>query len=56
MEEEASLLKEKLSEAETTVSRLQRDLDQLLQDKVRRGRGGISPCGNSHRGQGAFVV
>ncbi|XP_067091720.1 ninein-like protein isoform X1 [Osmerus mordax] len=33
LEEEVSLLKEKLSEAETTVSRLQRDLDQLLQDK-----------------------
>lgn len=33
LEEEASLLKERLSEAETTVGRLQRDLDQLLQDK-----------------------
>ena len=49
-----SLLKEKLSEAETTVSRLQRDLDQLLQDKVRHRSGGISPCGNSHLGSGAF--
>ncbi|KAM6956677.1 ninein-like protein [Aplochiton taeniatus] len=33
LEEETSLLKLKLSEAESTVSRLQKDLDQLLQDK-----------------------
>lgn len=35
MEEEVSVLKEKLSEAESTISKLQKDLDHLLQDKVR---------------------
>lgn len=35
MEEEVSVLKEKLSEAESTICKLQKDLDNLLQDKVR---------------------
>lgn len=35
LEEEVSLLKEKLSEAESTISKLQKDLEHLLQDKVR---------------------
>lgn len=36
MEEEVSALKEKLTEAESAISKLQNDLDHLLQDKVRR--------------------
>lgn len=36
LEEEVSLLKEKLSEAESTISKLQKDLEHLLQDRVRR--------------------
>ncbi|XP_036402631.1 ninein-like protein [Megalops cyprinoides] len=39
LEKEVGQLKGKLSEAETTVSRLQRDLDQLLTDKF----GGLDP-------------
>jgi hypothetical protein len=35
LEEEGSALKGKLSDAENTISKLQRDLDQLLLDKVR---------------------
>lgn len=34
LEEELSAVTLKLSEAESSVSRLQRDLDQLLHDKV----------------------
>lgn len=34
LEKEVSVLKEKLSETENTISKLQRDLDHLLQDKV----------------------
>ncbi|XP_071380937.1 ninein-like protein, partial [Centroberyx affinis] len=41
LEEELNLLKLKLSEAESSVSRVQRDLDQLLQDKF----GGLDPAG-----------
>lgn len=35
LEEEVSLLKEKLSEADSTISKIQKDLEHLLQDKVR---------------------
>ncbi|XP_067277678.1 ninein-like protein isoform X4 [Pseudorasbora parva] len=41
LEEEVSLLKEKLSEAESTISKLQKDLEHLLQDKF----GGLDPNG-----------
>ncbi|XP_078144874.1 ninein-like protein [Centroberyx gerrardi] len=41
LEEELNLLKLKLSEAESSVSRVQRDLDQLLQDKF----GSLDPAG-----------
>ncbi|XP_077053115.1 ninein-like protein isoform X5 [Siphateles boraxobius] len=41
LEEEVSLLKEKLSEAESTISKLQKDLEHLLQDRY----GGIDPNG-----------
>ncbi|XP_016120371.1 ninein-like protein, partial [Sinocyclocheilus grahami] len=41
LEEEVSILKEKLSEAESTISKLQKDLDHLLQDKY----GGLDPNG-----------
>ncbi|KAM3862875.1 LOW QUALITY PROTEIN: ninein-like protein [Diretmus argenteus] len=34
LEEELNLMKKKLTEAESSVTRLQRDLDQLLQDKL----------------------
>ncbi|KAG1950574.1 ninein-like protein [Pimephales promelas] len=41
LEEEVRLLKEKLSEAESTISKLQKDLEHLLQDKY----GGLDPNG-----------
>ncbi|XP_073690298.1 ninein-like protein isoform X1 [Garra rufa] len=41
LEEEVSVLKGKLSESESTISKLQKDLDHLLQDKY----GGLDPNG-----------
>ncbi|XP_051945396.1 ninein-like protein isoform X2 [Xyrauchen texanus] len=41
LEEEVHLLKEKLSEAESTISKLEKDLDHLLQDKY----DGLDPNG-----------
>ncbi|KAI2657625.1 Ninein-like protein [Labeo rohita] len=41
LEEEVSVLKENLSEAVSTISKLQKDLDHLLQDKY----GGLDPNG-----------
>ncbi|KAG7999655.1 Ninein-like protein [Nibea albiflora] len=49
LEDELSAMKLKLSEAESSVNRLQRDLDQLLHDKVRerntRHFGTLDPAG-----------
>uniref|UniRef100_A0AAY4BRR2 EF-hand domain-containing protein n=1 Tax=Denticeps clupeoides TaxID=299321 RepID=A0AAY4BRR2_9TELE len=48
LEEEVSALKGKLTESQCTISRLQKDLDHLLQDKV-RGLGTMFHLSSWHR-------